>query len=144
MDESGRVPDARSIFNDAKAQRNLRRFQESSTAGYPANTAPDAARKTLSKLHELRKREFLPDFSYDLNGDGAVSSKELYIASQFDKPKDGILDEEERKRCLEALRAGLEAKTKWGDDFALASSLYAGQPVATGPKTRVAGSGSVE
>ena len=99
-----------SIFLDGKANRNVRRYQDAKkAAGIFHISEPDHARKTLAKLHELRKREFLPDFSYDLNGDGHVTSKELYIASLYDKNKDGVLDAEERKECLDALKGGFEA-----------------------------------
>ena len=68
-------------------------------------------------MKELRKREYYPDASYDLTGDGSVSQKEFQIASLFDKNKDGILDDEERKQCIKALVDGLEGKQKYHDDF---------------------------
>lgn len=51
-----------------------------------------------------------PSSSYDLNGDGYVSQQEFKIANKFDKDKDGILNELEKSKCLEALKQGWEAQ----------------------------------
>jgi len=37
-----------------------------------------------------------------------VSSRDYFIATHFDKDKDGILSTEERKECMKALRDGYE------------------------------------
>ena len=103
----------RTIFHDAKAQRNMQLFRKTAVAGQAA--FEPHGRKTLSKLKELRKREYCPDPSLDLNGDGAVSAQELWIASRFDKDPDGVLDGDERKECLEALRNASEARFKHGE-----------------------------
>lgn len=103
------------IFKDVKAQRNLTFYQKTAIPGQVPDLDAAAGRKTLTKMKELRKREFDADISYDLNGDGAVSSKELWIASRFDKNKDGILEPEERKECLEALKNNYEVKAKYWD-----------------------------
>ena len=58
------------------------------------------------KLHRADSRKVDP--SYDLTGDGTVSIREYKLARQFDKDKNGILDEEERKACLKAIRDGIE------------------------------------
>ena len=81
--------------------------------------------KSLSKLKELRRREFVPDPTYDLNGDGTVSQKEMLIATKFDKNHDGVLTEQERNDCIQALKNGLEGKKKYLDDYTLASALNA-------------------
>jgi hypothetical protein len=47
--------------------------------------------KTRSALQEQRNRERVPDSSYDLNGDGAVCSKDYLIGKLFDKEKKGKL-----------------------------------------------------
>lgn len=53
-----------------------------------------------------RKNAKLPHQSFDLKGDGGVNPKEFFIATHFDKDKDGVLNEEEKKACLEAIRNG--------------------------------------
>lgn len=103
----------RTIFQDAKALRNVELFRKTALAGHAA--FEPHGRKTLSKLKELRKREYCPDPSFDLNGDGAVSAQELWIASRFDKDGDGVLDAGERKDCLAALKDDYEARYKHGD-----------------------------
>lgn len=42
--------------------------------------------------------------------------QELAIAKRFDKDKDGILNEEERNNCLEALKNGFENGLAWNKD----------------------------
>jgi hypothetical protein len=40
---------------------------------------------TLTKLKEFRRKEILPDISYDLDGDGFVGGRDYVIARRFDK-----------------------------------------------------------
>ena len=47
---------------------------------------------TRTELMELRKKDNLPDISYDLDGDGVVSSKDYYLGKRFDLDKDGKLN----------------------------------------------------
>ncbi|CAI2362055.1 unnamed protein product [Moneuplotes crassus] len=68
---------------------------------------------TLSELQNDHKALNIPHPSFDLNGDGVVSIHELAIAQRFDKDKDGILNAEERKNCLNALKNGFENKLGW-------------------------------
>ncbi len=49
-----------------------------------------------------------PDISYDIDGDGHVSSTDFFLAKKFDSNNDGILDNDERQKCLTALKNGLE------------------------------------
>lgn len=95
----------------------------------------EGKRKSLSKLKELRRREFVADPSYDLNGDGTVSQKEMLIASKFDKNRDGVLTSEERKNCLQALQNDLETQNKYLNDYPIASALHAGN-LHIAPDTR--------
>ena len=64
--------------------------------------------QTLNKLKENRKAKERADPSFDLDGDGAVGARDFYVASKFDKNKDGRLDSKERAACIEALRNGYE------------------------------------
>ena len=74
-------------------------------------------------MKELRKRQFYPDVSFDLTGDGSVSIKELQIAKKFDQNKNGLLEEEERQKCIEALKGGLETKQRFRDESPLVQQL---------------------
>jgi hypothetical protein len=40
-----------------------------------------------------RKKARIPDITYDLDGDGVVNDRDLFIAKFFDKDKDGKLNE---------------------------------------------------
>ena len=48
----------------------------------PENWRTEDGRESMtrSKLIESRKKESLPDISYDLDGDGAISHKDLFLA----------------------------------------------------------------
>ena len=120
--EQGASP---SIFYNAKAQRNLESAERAAPAGQERCLKHFSDRKTMSKLKELRKREFAPDPSFDLDGDGAVSTKDFFIASRFDKDQDGVLDAREREECMNALKNGYEARFKFGLDSVLAGTLSA-------------------
>ena len=65
---------------------------------------------------EERKRASLPDISYDLNGDGIVTSKEYFLAQLFDKDKDGKLNAQEKANALNALKHGFENNFVWNID----------------------------
>ena len=78
------------------------------------DSEPKKEINTRTKLlqHRIKERQVHP--SFDINGDGAISSKEFFIATQFDKGNKGYLDEEDRKRCLEALDKGYERNFMFG------------------------------
>ena len=52
--------------------------------------------RTQRDLLGHRAQKMLPDPSFDIDGDGVVSSQDFFLASQFDVNNDGFLDEEER------------------------------------------------
>lgn len=61
--------------------------------GTPAHTRPEQVR-------EARRREFLADPSFDLDGDGVVNQRDYFLAKQFDKDGDGKLNARVRwQRC---------------------------------------------
>ncbi len=51
--------------------------------------------KTKTSLMESYEKSRLPDPTYDVDGDGVVSTKDLYLASKFDVNGDGVLQEDE-------------------------------------------------
>jgi len=51
-----------------------------------------------------RKREWVSDISFDLDGDGFVGNRDLVLSKLFDKDNDGKLNAEERKNALEAIK----------------------------------------
>lgn len=48
------------------------------------------------------------DPSYDLDGDGVVDNRDMYISKIFDKDGDGKLNATERKNAEDAIRNGLD------------------------------------
>jgi hypothetical protein len=65
---------------------------------------------TLKTLLERRKKELWPHPSFDLDGDGGVSARELFLAMRFDKDQDGMLNAQEKQELMDALHNGLEKK----------------------------------
>lgn len=53
-------------------------------------------KKTRTKLLESRKKEILPDVSYDLDGDGFVGGRDYVVARRFDEGFKNYLTNEER------------------------------------------------
>lgn len=60
--------------------------------------------KTNTELQQNRKKEFIPDISFDLDGDGIVGNRDLVIGKLFDKDGDGRLNTGERSNAMEAIR----------------------------------------
>lgn len=71
------------------------------------------AKFTQSKLFELRKKEHLPDISYDLDGDGYVGGRDYVIGRRFDEGMKNYLTADERKKAIEAVKNGYEDKFVW-------------------------------
>ena len=61
-------------------------------------------RMTKRKLEQNRNRAKQPHPSYDLDGDGGVSARDYFLAKQFDKNNDGILDETETRAAKKAIK----------------------------------------
>ena len=68
---------------------------------------------TRSELINKRKRERLPDASYDLDGDGVVGGRDMVLAKLYDKDKDGKLNEMERREALDGIARGVEGNFIW-------------------------------
>ena len=71
---------------------------------------------TRTELIELRKKEKIPDISYDLDKDGYVGGRDLVIAKRYDIDKDGKLNEQEKKNAYEGLANNVEENYVWNVD----------------------------
>lgn len=54
---------------------------------------------------ETRKKEVIPDASYDLDGDGFVGGRDYVVARGFDEGFKNYLTPEERNRAIEAVKS---------------------------------------
>jgi hypothetical protein len=71
---------------------------------------------TRTELLEQRKKDILPDISYDLDQDGAVGGKDYLISKRFDLDGDGKLNAKEKANAIEAINSGYENQLIWGCD----------------------------
>jgi len=58
---------------------------------------------TRSEMLASRKREMLPDPTFDVDGDGMVGARDMYMSNRFDVNRDGVLQPDE----LHELRVGM-------------------------------------
>lgn len=70
--------------------------------------------KTRTELIRKRKKELLPDPSFDIDKDGHVSSLDFFVAKIFDEDKDGKLNATERAKAEDALKNGYLDRFKLG------------------------------
>ena len=68
---------------------------------------------TRTKLLERRKKEKIPDISYDLDGDGYVGGRDYVLSKRYDVDGDGKLNEIEKKNALEGIKNGVEREYVW-------------------------------
>ncbi|MCQ2819896.1 MAG: hypothetical protein MJ252_21740 [archaeon] len=68
---------------------------------------------TRTELLEIRKKERIPDISYDLDKDGYVGNRDMVISKLYDLDRDGKLNETEKKNAYEGLANGIENKFLW-------------------------------
>lgn len=83
-----------------------------------------ASRKTQQSLLQQRKKDNLPDISFDLDRDGKVGGQDLVIGKRFDLDKDGRLNTGERKAADEAVAGGIAQQFVWGVEQAAPSRPY--------------------
>ena len=81
---------------------------DSKNVKIPKNWSGPHPGKTRTQLKHEHRSEFIPHPSYDVDGDGIVGGRDLAISKMFDKDKDGILNPQERKNAMEALKSGYE------------------------------------
>ena len=78
----------------------------------------------MTKLKEIRKKEILPDISYDLDGDGFVGGRDYVIARRFDEGFKNYLTSDERIKVNKALEDGYENKFVWNVEASGAQRPY--------------------
>ena len=78
-----------------------------------SNSLTQSTPMTRTKLLELRKKENIPDISYDLDGDGYVGGRDYVLSKRFDVDGDGKLNADEKKKALEAIKNGIEREYVW-------------------------------
>ena len=71
---------------------------------------------TRTELIDKRKKEKIPDISYDLDQDGYVGGRDYVIAKRFDVDGDGKLNEQEKKAAYEGIKNNIEANYIWNID----------------------------
>lgn len=59
--------------------------------------------KTRTQLFDDRRRDKLPDMSFDVDGDGFVSQQDFYMSNQFDDNNDKVLQEDEQHELRKKL-----------------------------------------
>ena len=63
---------------------------------------------TQTELIAKRKKEKIPDISYDLDKDGYVGGRDFVIAKRYDVDNDGKLNEQEKKAAYEGIMNKIE------------------------------------
>ncbi|CAG9331101.1 unnamed protein product [Blepharisma stoltei] len=63
---------------------------------------------TQGDLKEKRRKERIPDISFDVDGDGSVSPLDYFIAKRYDKNQDGKLDAKEKILAQEFMNKDLK------------------------------------
>ena len=71
---------------------------------------------TRSELIQIRRKERIPDPSYDLDQDGYVGNVDLVLSKRFDVDNDGKLNEKEKKAAYEGISKGVENEYIWNVD----------------------------
>ena len=71
---------------------------------------------TQTELILKRKKERIPDISYDLDKDGYVGGRDYVIAKRYDVDNDGKLNEQEKKAAYEGIKNKIEENYVWNID----------------------------
>ena len=101
-------------INRNKVQYNILSEKEDiKTPWDSTNPLSQSTPMTRTKLLELRKKENIPDISYDLDGDGYVGGRDYVLSKRFDVDGDGKLNAIEKKNALEAIKNGVEREYVW-------------------------------
>ena len=71
---------------------------------------------TQTELIAKRKKEKIPDISYDLDKDGYVGGRDFVISKRYDVDNDGKLNEQEKKAAYEGIMNKIEENYVWNID----------------------------
>ena len=71
---------------------------------------------TRSELIRIRRKERIPDPSYDLDQDGYVGNVDLVLSKRYDVDNDGKLNDKEKKAAYEGISKGVENEYIWNVD----------------------------
>ena len=83
---------------------------------WPIRNTNKSGALTRSELMQIRRKEKIPDPSYDLDQDGYVGNVDLVLSKRFDVDKDGKLNEKEKKEAYEGIAKGVENEYIWNVD----------------------------
>lgn len=78
----------------------------SASARIPNHWQHNPPVKTLTELRSKRKSQNLPDISYDIDGDGVVDSKDLFLSRRVDCQNRGFLDATQQAAARQTLESG--------------------------------------
>ena len=99
--------------NQNKNKYNILAEKEKIKIPWETNQLYKSTPMTRTKLLERRKKEKIPDISYDLDGDGYVGGRDYVLAKRYDVDGDGKLNEIEKKNALEGIKNGVEREYVW-------------------------------
>ena len=100
-------------INRNQVKYNILANKENLKTPWDRNDLTKSTPMTRTKLLELRKKENIPDISYDLDGDGYVGGRDYVLGKRFDIDGDGKLNDIEKKNALEAIKNGVEREYVW-------------------------------
>jgi len=87
-----------------KEVHSVKSMREKFKSIQPSDTTGDFSRipkkMTRTELLENRRKEAIPDLSYDLDGDGYVGGRDYVVARRFDKDLKNYLTNEEKSSAL--------------------------------------------
>ena len=69
-----------------------------------AETGDPSPNRTLVEIQQKRRKAEVPDMTFDLDGDGIVGNRDMFIAKIFDKDGDGRLNTQERSNADHAIK----------------------------------------
>jgi hypothetical protein len=97
LDLSGTKPEPTAALS-TRAPTHVRHLsQDQALSGLPE-------KYTRTRMLETRKKEVIPDGSYDLDGDGFVGGRDYVVARRFDEGFKNYLTPAERTQAIEAVK----------------------------------------